>query len=220
MTTQTFALPVDVIKAAMLSASTEETRYYLRGVLVKRAGNVLRIISTDGHRLFCFATDLGPDYTSLRDFEAILPTPDLKRALTGLGKGQHDVELIVTIPSDGGRIKQAILNRVQMEPVDGTFPAIDRVIPAEINGEIAHYNPAYVADIGKQSKFLTGNATAFNLAHNGGNPALVAFGDRDDCFAILMPMRNNGAPRAIDPARVMQIATAAQVSGDPVEKAA
>jgi DNA polymerase III sliding clamp (beta) subunit (PCNA family) len=107
-----------------------------------------------------------------------------------------------------------------MEPVDGTFPAIDRVIPAEITGEIAHYNPSYVADIGKQSKLLTGNATAFNLAHNGGNPALIAFGDRDDCFAILMPMRNNTAPRAIDPARAMQIATAAQVSGDPVEKAA
>ncbi len=218
MTTQTFALPVDVIKAAMLSASTEQTRYYLRGVLVKRAGNVLRLISTDGHRLFCFAADLAPDQTG-DDFEAILPTPDLKRALTGLGKGQHDVELIVTIPSDGGRIKEAILNRVQMEPIDGTFPAIDRVMPAEINGEIAHYNPSYIADIGKQAKLLAGNATAFNLAHNGGNPALIAFGDRDDCFAILMPMRNNGAPRAIDPARAMQIATAAQVSGKLADKA-
>jgi DNA polymerase III sliding clamp (beta) subunit (PCNA family) len=219
MTTQTFTLPVDVIKAAMLSASTEQTRYYLRGVLVKRAGNVLRLISTDGHRLFCFATDLGPDQTGA-DFEAILPTPDLKRALTGLGKGQHDVELIVTIPTDGGRIKEAILNRVQMEPVDGTFPAIDRVLPSESTGETAHFNPSYIADVGKQAKLLTGNATAFNLSHNGGNPALIAFGDRDDCFAILMPMRNNTAPRAIDPARAMQIATAAQVSGDPVEKAA
>ncbi len=219
MTTQTFALPVDVIKAAMLSASTEETRYYLRGVLVKRAGNVLRLISTDGHRLFCFATDLALDQTG-DDFEAILPTPDLKRALTGLPKLLNLVELIVTIPTDGGRIKEAILNRVQIEPVDGTFPAIDRVLPAESNGETAHYNPSYIADIGKQAKFLTGNATAFNLAHNGGNPALIAFGDRADCFAVLMPMRNNGAPRAIDPSRAMQIATAAQVSGDPVEKAA
>jgi DNA polymerase III sliding clamp (beta) subunit (PCNA family) len=219
MTAQTFALPVDAIKAAMISASTQETRYYLRGVLVKRAGNVLRLISTDGHRLFCFATDLAPDQTG-DDFEAILPTPDLKRALTGLAKGQHDVELIVTIPTDGGRIKEAILNRVQMEPVDGDFPAIDRVLPSESNGEIAHYNPSYIADVGKQAKFLTGNATAFNLAHNGGNPALIAFGDRADCFAVLMPMRNHGAPRSIDPARAMQIATAAQVSGDPVKKAA
>jgi DNA polymerase III sliding clamp (beta) subunit (PCNA family) len=45
-------LNVSYLRAALLSASTEETRYYLRGVQILRRGDHLRITATDGHRLF------------------------------------------------------------------------------------------------------------------------------------------------------------------------
>jgi DNA polymerase III sliding clamp (beta) subunit (PCNA family) len=42
-------LNVSYLRAALLSASTEETRYYLRGVQILRRGDHLRITATDGH---------------------------------------------------------------------------------------------------------------------------------------------------------------------------
>ena len=55
--TTTITLPqsinVNLLKAALLFTSTEETRHYLRGVHMRRRGHTLRYAATDGHRLFC-----------------------------------------------------------------------------------------------------------------------------------------------------------------------
>ena len=48
-------LNVSFLKAALLFASDEETRYYLKGIHLLRRGDHLRITATDGHRLFCAA---------------------------------------------------------------------------------------------------------------------------------------------------------------------
>ena len=143
MTTFTALVPVDAIKAAMLSMSKEETRYYLRGVLFQRNGDVLRLISTDGHRLFVFVMPV--DYAApAGDFEAIMPDADLKRALTGIHKTVTHLEFSCEIPAEGERVKTAIFNSLTMAPVDGTFPNVSRVIPSDdvdSLGTVAHFNP-------------------------------------------------------------------------------
>ena len=42
-------IPTDLLKAALLCASTEETRYYLKGVHLSTSGHM---VTTDGHRMF------------------------------------------------------------------------------------------------------------------------------------------------------------------------
>jgi hypothetical protein len=84
-----------------------------------------------------------------------------------------------------------------MAPIDGTFPTIERVVPDAnaITGDVAAFNPLYLADIGKAAKILTGNVNGFHLGHNGGSPALVSFdAAAGNAFAVVMPYRCHVAP--------------------------
>ena len=55
---------------------------------------------------------------------------------------------------------------------------------------------AYIGDMAKMGKLLGG--TSMLHVTSASNPALVTFGDRADCFAVLMPVR-----RTIDRSAVL-----------------
>jgi DNA polymerase-3 subunit beta len=188
-------LNVSFLKAAMLFSSAEETRYYLCGVHVLRRGAHLRLTATDGHRLFCAMQTLGD---SGDDFDIILPSEGLKKALTGLHRSTEDLALELERGERAGRdvVIRATLNDINMTRIDGTFPDVSRVIPDAnaITGEVAAFNPLYLADIGKAAKILCGNVNGFHLGHNGGSPALVSFEASDAAFAVVMPYRCRVAP--------------------------
>jgi len=119
--------------------------------------------------------------------------------LTGLPRGFDliplDLEWQSTVTLNP--VKRATLNDVGMHPIDGTFPAIERVVPDanSISGEVAAFNPLYLADIGKAAKILSGNVNAFHLGHNGTSPAFVSFDPAAGAaFAVVMPYRCHVAP--------------------------
>jgi hypothetical protein len=185
-------LNVSFLKAALLFASDEETRYYLKGVHLLRRADHLRITATDGHRLFCAMQTLDEPGDN---FDIILPRDGLKKALTGLHRNTDFLGL--DLEWDGDRVKRAVLNDLAMAPIDGTFPTIERVVPDanSISGEVAAFNPLYLADIGKAAKILCGNVNAFHLGHNGTSPALVSFDPAAGAaFAVVMPYRCHVAP--------------------------
>jgi hypothetical protein len=187
-------LNVAFLKAALLFASDEETRYYLKGVHLLRRADHLRITATDGHRLFCAMQTLDEPGD---DFDIILPRDGLKKALTGLHRATEflglDLEWQSTVTLNP--IKRATLNDVSMHPIDGTFPDVARVVPdaGSISGEVAFFNPLYLADIGKAAKTLGSGAMDFHLGYNGESPALITFGGTGstfgEAFAVLMPYR-------------------------------
>ena len=182
---------VNFLKAALLFASDEETRYYLKGVHLLRRGDHLRITATDGHRLFCAAQTLDEPGDN---FDIILPRDGLKKALTGVHRNCEVLALDLEWQSAVtlNPVKRAVLNDVSMAPIDGRFPTIERVVPDanSISGEVAAYNPLYLADIGKAAKILAGNVNAFHLGHNGNSPALVSFDPAaGQAFAVVMPYR-------------------------------
>jgi hypothetical protein len=159
--------------------------------LLRRADH-LRITATDGHRLFCAMQTLNEPGD---DFDIILPRDGLKKALTGLHRATEFLGL--DLEWDGDRVKRAVLNDLAMAPIDGTFPTIERVVPDanSVSGELAAFNPLYLADIGKAAKILCGNVNAFHLGHNGGSPALVSFdAAAGAAFAVVMPYRCHVAP--------------------------
>lgn len=185
-------LNANFLKSAMLFASSEETRYYLKGVHLLRRGAHLRFAATDGHRLFCAAQMLEEPGD---DFDVILPRDAMKRALTGVTAKVDFLALDLEAGERG--VTRATLNDVQMTPVDGTFPDITRVVPdaGAISGEVAAFNPLYLADIGKAAKILCGNVNGFRLGHNGNSPALVSFdAAAGSAFAVVMPYRCHVAP--------------------------
>ena len=173
-------LPTDLLKAAILCASSEESRYYLRGVHLSTSGHM---VTTDGHRLFCaklaeaVATDV------------IIPLDDVKAALKLAGARAQEIEIDLAANKIG---------QISFQPVDGTFPNWRAVVPTgeespsnkpELNDgpENVHFNHAYIGDLAKMGKVLDGASMLH--PRSASHPCLVTFGERADCFAVLMPMR-------------------------------
>lgn len=172
-------IATDILKAALLCASQEESRYYLRGVHLSTTGH---LVTTDGHRLFC------AKLTETPAADVIIPLDTVKAALKLAPKKAATIEL------NGNT-----LGGIVFTPVDGTFPDWRRVIPP-IDGYSpgkpehmtpAHFNPDYIYDIGQMSRALgSKTGTAFRIhAWNNESPHGVTFAGREDCFAVIMPMR-------------------------------
>jgi DNA polymerase III sliding clamp (beta) subunit (PCNA family) len=172
-------IPTDLLKAALYCASNEESRYYLRGVHLATSGHM---VTTDGHRLFC------AKLAEAVSADVIIPLDTVKAALKLAGKRAETIEL------NGNT-----LGGIVFQPVDGTFPDWRRVIPAATGFEFkpdpdtkpAHFNPDYIYDLGQMSRALgSKTGTAFQIhAWGPENPHGVTFCDRTDCFAVIMPMR-------------------------------
>jgi DNA polymerase III sliding clamp (beta) subunit (PCNA family) len=176
-------IATDLIKAALLCASQEETRYYLRGVHLATSGH---LVTTDGHRMFVARLNDRPAA------DVIIPYSDVAAALKLAGARAQDIEVTAD------RIGQ-----IAYTPVDGTFPDWRAVVPtgeetpsnkpgANDGAEHVHFNHAYVGDMAKMAAILCGKAKeAQSMLHpvSASHPCLVTFGERADCFAVIMPVR-------------------------------
>ena len=172
-------LATDLLKTALVCASSEESRFYLRGVFLSTTGH---LVTTDGHRMFVARLAERPTA------DVIVPYDAVAAALKMAGARCKDLEIDLA----ANRIGQ-----ISFQPVDGTFPDWRRVVPTgeetpstkpELNDgpEHVHFNHAYVGDFAKIGKLLGGASMLHATTASG--PALVTFGDRADCFGVLMPM--------------------------------
>jgi DNA polymerase-3 subunit beta len=185
-------IATDLLKAALLCASSEETRYYLRGVHLSTSGH---LVTTDGHRMFVARLNERPTA------DVIVPYADVAAALKLAGARCKDLE--VTVDVTGSALPQVTgkIHSIAYTPVDGTFPDWRAVVPTgeelpsgkpdDAPGAV-HFNHAYVGDLAKMAAILCGKAdTAQSVLHpvSASHPCLVTFGDRADCFAVIMPVR-------------------------------
>lgn len=183
-------IATDLLKAALICASQEESRYYLRGVFLSTTGH---LVTTDGHRMFVARLNERPAA------DVIIPYADVQAALKLAGARAQDIEVT------GDRIGQ-----IAYQPVDGTFPDWRRVVPTgeelpsdkpEDQPGRVHFNSRYVGDFEKMADILCGKSTiGQSVLHpvSASHPCLVTFGDRADCFAVIMPVR-----RTIDRSAVL-----------------
>jgi hypothetical protein len=177
-------LATDLLKAALVCASSEETRYYLRGVHLSTSGHM---VTTDGHRMFVARLVEAPSA------DVIVPYDAVAAALKMAGARAKDIEIDLA----ANRIGQ-----IQYTPVEGPFPHWRRVVPTGLEqpsdkpddapGRV-HSNMSFVGDFAKMGKLLDGAPMMHPTSAS--NPALVTFGERADCFGVLMPLRRGNGPQ-------------------------
>lgn len=214
MTSYEFLINPAYIKAALVCASTEETRYYLKGVCFQKRDNIMRMISTDGHRLFVAVQPVDID-GGAPDFDVILPLADLKKGLTGVTSKVEFISCGFQLNAAADRVFLATVNNVSMTPVDGTYPDVTRLLPndrAAESKEPQQFNATYVGDMAKIAKALGLRGNNVHLQHCGGSPAIVSFGGRDDVMALLMPIRTGHDDGPIGTIRAGQLLGAAPLS--------
>ncbi len=119
-----------LIEKTHFSMAQQDVRYYLNGMLLETAGEHIRSVATDGHRLALCQAEL--DGAKLDKQQVIVPRKgvlELQRLLTG--EGNVDVVLganHVRIQLDGIRFTSKL--------IDGRFPEYDRVIPRDSSNEV------------------------------------------------------------------------------------
>lgn len=174
-------IATDLLKAALICASQEQSRYYLCGVHLSTSGH---LVTTDGHRMFVARLAERPPA------DVIIPYSDVQAALKLAGA--RAVEIEVTADR---------IHSIAYTPVDGTFPDWRRVVPTgeelpsdkpEDQPGRVHFNNRYVGEFEKMADILCGKSTiGQSMLHpvTASAPCLVTFGERADCFAVLMPVR-------------------------------
>lgn len=113
-----------LIDKTRFAISTEETRYYLNGIYMHAAGDKLRFVATDGHRLALAESALPSSAAGLPG--VIIPrktVQELRRLLDG-----SDAEVAVSVSE--AKIRFGMGTAVLTSKlIDGSFPDYDRVIP-------------------------------------------------------------------------------------------
>ena len=203
MTIYNVTLNARALKASAMCASSEETRYYLKGVFVEETVAGVTMTATDGHRLAVLNhARHGDDVTPICAPAVIVPLHMIDKLK--IGKRAPDY---ATLTVDAG-VNPAKLSlsydglSIVADAVDGTYPNARAVVRGAFTphkddaGKLAHFNPAYVAAFGKMKELLTGGKPqVLQIYHNGPSPAVVDFlgvPETDDGlrgFGVLMPCR-------------------------------
>jgi DNA polymerase III sliding clamp (beta) subunit (PCNA family) len=118
----------DALRRVHIAISKEETRYYLNGVYLHHAGNALRFVATDGHRLAQAEIDAPEGADALKP--VILPRAfvlDIIKAAKRTRDAWHNVTLTI----DGAALRLTDWNGTMIDAtaIDGTFPDYARVVP-------------------------------------------------------------------------------------------
>lgn len=172
---QTLEIPADKLADAMarvsFAISTEDTRYYLNGIAFEcRAGNMVRLIATDGNRMAAM------DIPGIRCRESedlmILPRKGCEVLLKSIAKAGADP---VTIAIHGADPKQAtrfvirhgdVTTNVKL--IDGVFPDYTRVIPSSDADGVFEYAADEMAAVVKRLTAISSErCRSVKLALNG-----------------------------------------------------
>jgi len=182
------------LKAASRFMAINDTRYYLNGLLIESNELQSRIVATDGHTLFAGYDDAKGD--NVGSFAGIMPADTVKAILSWKApyKTANDAPVIITTPDDpiGEHRAEWCGNVVIFRLVDGKFPDYTRVVPTDVNGAPAFYQPEYLLRCSKAAVDMNTNKLGhFNFKQGGDGSGIAVFSPQS--FAVIMPIRNTVA---------------------------
>jgi DNA polymerase-3 subunit beta len=132
-------LVLDMIERTSFSFSGDETRPHLNGALFQGDGKVLRMVTTDGHRLS--KAEYKTEESRFYNFSFVLPNRgvmelkrllDVREGLLELGTGggtlfvRREIEIEKASEGAGAQLAELVLSS---KLVEAEFPPYDQVIP-------------------------------------------------------------------------------------------
>lgn len=125
----------NLLNLVQYAMAQQDIRYYLNGLLLVVENNLLRVVSTDGHRLgmayFAFETNIETPADS--PHEVILPRKTILELIKLLG--DSDDEVTIEIGQNQASFSFGSIYLVS-KIVEGKFPDYNRVIPSGYQNQI------------------------------------------------------------------------------------
>jgi hypothetical protein len=190
----TFTINLRALKSVAITASTEETRYYLNGVCLVHSASGLIMVATDGHRMSVVKQDWTDTIPEATFAQVIVPLAFIKKIKLTRGIDHGELTL-----GEGGSITIKYVGETMgTQAVDGVFPDWRRIIPSKPHSNVpAQFNADYIADFAAAGRLLSNAKDARQpvISHDSDNPALVSwyFGEGEglEAFGVLMPIRTS-----------------------------
>jgi len=197
----------NVFTAASLFRGIDDIRYYLNGLLLETGANGARLIGCDGHQLSVAKIEGEFPQSSI-----IIPG-NLVAAVKSKAKGPQFVTLEFLEGhqqfQDQGNAKGVFVPRdiiltfgeitTTAKEIDGKYPDYRRVVPAEVDGVTAQFDPKLVSRVDKACSLL-GYKFFVGIAHNGDKSGLSVI---DEGFVVVtMPFKAD--PKKVSPAWVQE----------------
>lgn len=176
----------DALKAVSYLSANKDWRDYLNGVYVEYSPTETRLIACNGHALGIHRSAVENEGSG----SFLIPVEAVKTML-GWKVSNHVASTPITSTCTDGRYHaELIVHGCSFQPIDTQFPDYRRIIPDKCSGEVAQFNPDYIAAFAKAACALGSESGYATIAHNGNGAALVNIG-QPDFIGVLMPLRHN-----------------------------
>jgi len=199
-TPTTFFLPADDLRAAFHCISTEQTRYYLCGVLI----GADKLVALDGRQMLTIelpdGCHVGKEcFTQENGF--ILSCDATDKAFKHNGKvplwvyGDTATGILQFVLNHGKGLEMTRVGVLEFGVIDGTYPDWQRIVARGDGGAaILCYDPAVLARLVKAADVIKkGRAVRLTGGEGVGDPIKVEFRASARLRGTLMPMRWTGA---------------------------
>lgn len=183
-------VPLNVLKAIRVFAATKDIRFYLNGVYLEIGKDESRVCATDGHMLGMYRIR---NIEEQEPCSAIIPNDIIDRV-----KGKDTDRVSFKIEKGNNKVSMLHFQKtgsntgtLVFDAIDGVFPDMRRVIPSEITGETAYFNPLLLSRVFKAAEILKGK-NAFPLIGMNGECGSGVIDMNDENFmGVIMPYRED-----------------------------
>ena len=183
------SVKVDAIKAALITASKKDTRYYLQAVHIETGSFGAKLITTNGH---CMSVHLIDDKPEIESYITI------PREVFDSMKTKFK-EISISYPIEKTENQREVLiqheSKITVLEIDAKYPEYRRVIPDYKNmpQALAYFDPEYLLDAAKQMKIL-GEGKLKTIFQAGEKLAYISA--RIDFMIFIMPLRVENVKRS------------------------
>jgi DNA polymerase-3 subunit beta len=172
------------LKAVSRFAAKQDIRYYLQGVLVESNPTETRLIATCGHTLAVHRSQHTGKNVGYWTGIVPLATVTALLKMKATHKTLRDAPIALSVQESGEIRADWIDQSINFRAIDGKFPDYQKVIPAELDGTPAWYQPEYLQRIVDSAKDI---GAPYTFGFNGNSAALSYIGAF--MLAVIMPMR-------------------------------
>lgn len=194
------SIEVKKLKAALVTAAKEDTRFYLNGVFVEVHAQHILLVSADGYRMSVIRDAANVPDEAYVGKSFIIPRKLVEDAVKNIKFDRCVVSFTPAETMDSDVTEQIKIEspgvKLSGAAVDAKFPEWRRVLPNGPTKNITDFqvNAAYVGDFAKISTILGDKSAAITVRQGVGNGAYLVTLGCEDYVGVLMGARNSETP--------------------------